>query len=456
MSVELAPAAVGAPARRWKPYPIYKDLGVEWLREIPAGWNVNKIKFTSYVKGRVGWHGLRSDEFTDVGPFLVTGTDFLNGRINWETCHHFSEERYNEYPYIQLKENDLLITKDGTIGKVAIVEKLSGKASLNSGIMLIRPLKKHYMKEFMFWILNSNLFSEYNEYTKAGSTIQHLYQETFEDFSFPIPSSPEQRAIASFLDRQTAHLDTLISKKERLIALLEEKRAVLISSAVTKGLDPTVAMKDSGVEWLGKVPKHWEVWKISHGFKRTGSGTTPSTNDVSFYDGDIPWVTTSELRENIITDTISKLTEHALKEHSALSLYPAGTLLVAMYGATIGRLGILGITACTNQACCAFAEPMALDTKFTFYWLLARRQEIIIMSTGGGQPNINQEKLRALRIPAPSFPEQRAIASYLDRETAKIDVLIAKIHDGIEKLREYRTALISAAVTGNIDVREAV
>jgi type I restriction enzyme S subunit len=107
------------------------------------------------------------------------------------------------------------------------------------------------------------------------------------------------------------------------------------------------------------------------------------------------------LWENIITDTVSKLTERALKEHSALSLYSPGTLLVAMYGATIGRLGILGISACTNQACCAFGEPTALDIKFTFYWLLMRRQEIIMMSSGGGQPNINQEKLKALRIPCP-------------------------------------------------------
>ncbi len=214
-------------------------------------------------------------------------------------------------------------------------------------------------------------------------------------------------------------------------------------------------MKDSGVEWLGEVPEHWDIWKIGRGFRRIGSGTTPATNDMSFYEGDIPWVTTSELRENIITDTVSKLTERAIKEHSALSLYSPGTLLVAMYGATIGRLGILGITACTNQACCAFAEPVALDTKFTFYWLLARRQEIIIISSGGGQPNINQEKLRDLRIPVPPTPEQRAIASFLDRETACIDALVSKIRDGIEKLREYRTALISAAVTGNIDVREA-
>lgn len=209
--------------------------------------------------------------------------------------------------------------------------------------------------------------------------------------------------------------------------------------------------KDSDVDWLGEIPAHWEVWKISHAYKRIGSGTTPATNDLSFYDGDILWVNTSELRENVITDTDAKLTECALKEHSVLSLYPPGTLLVAMYGATIGRLGILGVTACTNQACCALADPVTLDTKFTFYWLGMRRQEIIVLSSGGGQPNINQEKIRAIRIPAPSLFDQQEIASFLDRETAKIDTLIAKKVQLIQLLQEKRTALISHAVTKGLN-----
>lgn len=209
--------------------------------------------------------------------------------------------------------------------------------------------------------------------------------------------------------------------------------------------------KDSGVEWLGEIPVDWDIWKISHAFTRIGSGTTPSTNDMSFYDGNIPWVITSELRENIISDTLKKITDRALEEHSALILYPSGTLLIAMYGATIGRLGILGISACTNQACCAFADPMALDIKFAFYWLWMRRQEIIILSSGGGQPNINQEKLKDIRIPAPLLPEQRSIASFLDRKTAHIDILISRKERLITLLQEKRAALISHTVTKGLD-----
>lgn len=205
--------------------------------------------------------------------------------------------------------------------------------------------------------------------------------------------------------------------------------------------------KASGVEWLGDVPEHWEVWKVTHGFQRLGSGTTPKSDEQSYYDGDIPWVTTSELRENVIKDTITKITGFAFRDHSALRLYPVGTLLFAMYGATIGRMGILGTSAAVNQACTAFVHPKTLDSRFTFYWLWMRRPILIALSVGGGQPNLSQDDLRQLRIPAPPLDEQRAIAESLDRETAKIDTLVAKKRMLIDRLKEKRTALISRTVT---------
>jgi restriction endonuclease S subunit len=220
---------------------------------------------------------------------------------------------------------------------------------------------------------------------------------------------------------------------------------------MTKKWQPYPTYKDSGVEWLGKIPEHWENWKISHAFQKIGSGTTPSTNRYDYYDGDVPWINTSELRENIITDTSVKITNKALLDNSVLNLYSPGTLLIAMYGATIGRLGILGITACTNQACCALANPILLDTKFVFYWLWMRRNELIILSSGGGQPNINQEKIRSIKIPAPPLPEQQKIAEFLDQETGKIDKLITKKERLIELLKEKRTALISHAVTKGLN-----
>src|SRR5688572_30821911 len=182
-----------------KVYPAYKETGIIWLGKIPESWQIKRIKHNTYVKGRIGWQGLNSNEYGDVGPYLVTGTDFSAGRINWDTCHHISEERYAEDPYIQLQDKDLLITKDGTIGKIALVDNLPDKATLNSGVFVTRPQNADYITPFMYWILNSAVFNTFIDFIKMGSTIQHLYQRTFVEFSYPVPSIPEQQAIVDFL-----------------------------------------------------------------------------------------------------------------------------------------------------------------------------------------------------------------------------------------------------------------
>ncbi len=214
---------------------------------------------------------------------------------------------------------------------------------------------------------------------------------------------------------------------------------------------PYPVYKPSGIEWLGKIPVGWEIWKVTHAFGRIGSGTTPKSDNYEYYDGQIPWVTTSELRETDIDETLNKLTEEALRDYPTLRLYPVGTLLFAMYGATVGRLGILKISATVNQACAAFSEPIKLDPKFTYYWLYIRRPILIALSAGGGQPNLSQDDLKQLKIPAPSLQEQRIIAAFLDRETTRMDALIKKKQRQIELLREKRTALISRAVTVGLD-----
>jgi len=211
--------------------------------------------------------------------------------------------------------------------------------------------------------------------------------------------------------------------------------------------------RDSGVEWLGVVPAYWESWKVSHAFGELGSGTTPPTSEVEWYEGGtVPWVTTGELRESVVWETKKLLSTAALSAFSALRLHPAGSLAIAMYGATIGRLGILGIDATTNQACCLLTRPNHLHIKFTFFWLLAFKQHIIdLYASGGGQPNINQEIISNLKIPAPEVREQIQIARFLDHETARIDTLIEEQQSLIELLKEKRQAVISHVVTKGLD-----
>ena len=211
--------------------------------------------------------------------------------------------------------------------------------------------------------------------------------------------------------------------------------------------------KDSGVEWLGEIPSEWELWKLSHAYSEIGSGTTPPTDNEKWFDGEIPWVTTGELRESTILGTKKKISKKTIDQFPTLRKYPVGSIAIAMYGATIGRLGIFGVEATTNQACCVMTLSKVIDNKYLFYWLQAFKNEIVQLSSGGGQPNINQEKVSALKVSAPKLNQQTQIANFLDHETAKIDSLIEKQQQLIQLLKEKRQAVISHAVTKGLDPR---
>jgi type I restriction enzyme S subunit len=232
----------------------------DWLQQIPSDWKLIRVKYISILKGRLGWQNLRSDEYTEEGPYLVTSEHFINDRIDWNRCYHVTETRYAMAPEIQLRLDDLLMMKDGAaMGKLAYVEQLPGKACLNSHLLLFRPIKDAYFPRYLYYVLASIPFHGYLATRGTGSTFLGISQRSIGEYLLALPMLGKQKAIATFLDRKTAAIDTLIAKKQRLIQLLEEKRAALINQAVTKGLNPDVPMKDSGIPWIGQIPEHWEV-----------------------------------------------------------------------------------------------------------------------------------------------------------------------------------------------------
>jgi type I restriction enzyme S subunit len=434
-------------------YNAYKDSGIEWIGEIPEHWYLNNVKRTTYVKGRIGWKGLRSDDFLTQGPFLITGTDFgANGELTWDNMYHVSQERYDEDPFIQVKEGDVLITKDGTIGKIVYINSIKGPTCLNSGVFVTRPITPEYISRFFYWVIKSSIFNVFVDYNSGGSTILHLYQNVFENFTFPIPTVKEQTQIVECLDAKTALIDKLISVKQQKIELLKEKRNALINQAVTKGLDSNVKMKKSGVEWIGKIPEHWGYKKITHCFNLIGSGTTPSSTTSEYYEnGKINWLQTGDLTDNFITRTSKLITQKAFDDLN-LKIYPSNSLIIAMYGATIGKIGLLKIDTTTNQACCVLADPKGVYVNYVFYWFIANKDRVVSLGYGGGQPNISQETIKSLRIHCPPTEEQAQIVTYLDKETKKIDNLLNLEQKKIDLLKEYRQSLISEVVTGKIKV----
>lgn len=216
-----------------------KDSGIPWIGKIPKKWEIMRIKDTSWLKGRIGWDGLKASEFIDDGPYLITGTDFCDGYVNWDTCVHITKQRFEEDTLLHIRENDLLITKDGTVGKVAIAKDCPKETSLNSGVMIIRNESKYiYNSKYMYYILLSDEFKHWFEYSqKPGSTIKHLYQHQFGEFKYTFPPLEEQQQIADFLDSKCSKINESIERSNKIIQKLEEYKKALIYNAVTGKID---------------------------------------------------------------------------------------------------------------------------------------------------------------------------------------------------------------------------
>ena len=211
-----------------------KDSGVEWIGEIPEDWEVLALKYCCSLKARIGWNGLKSEEFEEYSyAYLVTGQDFKGSMINWKKCYQINQKRYEEDPYIQINNGDLLITKDGTIGKIAKVINLDKPACLNSGIFVIKQTKNMYIQDYLFWMLSSNVLKEFNRFTQTGATIAHLYQNVFEQMPCVLPCIEEQRKISSYLNSSTSKIDSAISQCNKLISLLQERKQIIINDVVT-------------------------------------------------------------------------------------------------------------------------------------------------------------------------------------------------------------------------------
>ena len=282
----------------------------------------------------------------------------------------------------------------------------------------------------------------------TATALPSMTQTDLNNNAICMPPLKEQAAIANYLDKKCSEIDNVISAQQKRIALLQELKQSVITHAVTKGLDPNVEMKDSGVEWIGEVPKHWDVMKTSLAFQGIGSGTTPSTSKKEFYDEEGKyWLQTGDLNDGVILGTSKKVSDIAIKVCN-LKFYPKDSVVIAMYGATIGKVGILGIKTATNQACCVLPANNHMVAKYSFYEFLACKPALLVSAIGGGQPNISQDTIRKQKIAVPPVEEQKMIADYLGKKCVSIDSSISKAQHQVDLLQEYKQSLITEVVTG--------
>lgn len=441
-----------------------KPSGIDWIGEILCSWNIKRIKYLAQLKGRIGWQGLTSDEYTDVGPFLITGVDFSNGGINWENCVHITEERWAEAPEIHIKNGDLLITKDGTVGKVAIVENLQGKASLNSGVLLIKT-SNDYNKKFLYWALLSEEFWTWFRLKNAGnSTIVHLYQNDFAEFSYTFPDATEQQAIADFLDKECARIDSIAADLEKQIALLQQYKKSLITETVTKGLDKSVPMKDSGLEWLGKIPAHWNFKRLKFMLENSSDsmkvGPFGSALSGSDFTDEGKWVYNQRVvLDNNFSENTTFVSEEKFQEMRSFAVYP-GDILITTRG-TIGKVAIVPEGA--NEG---ILHPCIIKFRVDKEMIIPELLQLIfnesdfvkdqftLMSNATTIEVIYSYSLKDILLPVIPADEQKKIYGYLSKECIAINGIIAEKQKALAIITQHKKSLIYEYVTGKKRVKE--
>lgn len=369
-------------------------------------------------------------------PYLRAAHIQANGRLDPSVEQKEMWVGSTEREALDIRAGDVLVVEGGAVGRSTVLkEDLPGVAYQNALIRL-RPFKGSDGR-FIDYCLQSAVVAGEIDALCTSVSIAHFTAEKVGRFRIPHHGLTAQQRIADFLDRETGEIDAMIAKMDQTAEVLENRKVSVIQQATQ----------------LNRTGERWDTVPTAHLFGSIGSGTTPKGDEHYSSSGDgIPWITTSELRETEIFGTAKSVTPAAVSTISSLKVHPSGSIAIAMYGATIGRLGTLGVDAATNQACCVFSEPAGVDMRFFYYTLWGQRDDIIRLAVGGGQPNISQTMLRRWRVPCPPFDEQKRIADHLDEVTGKIDAMLAKVAELKSLLTERRAALITDVVTGRKEV----
>ena len=393
---------------------------------VPADWKVKNLGETSKLKARIGWQGLTTSEYLTTGEYhLVTGTDFKNGRVKWTTCHFVEKVRYTQDRNIQLQNEDILITKDGTIGKVAFVDKMNIPATLNSGVFVIRPIRNNYNQFFVYYIFNSKYFSKFLSELVAGSTINHLYQKDFISFNFPLPPLPEQITIARVL----SDTDNLLQTLQKKIA----KKRLIKQGAMQELLKPK---EDWVINTLGEIANF-----------RRGSFPQPYGLD-QWYDENngMPFVQVFDVDKNMkLKPTTKQKISDLAKDKSVF--VKKGNIILTIQG-SIGRIAVTQYDSYVDRTLLIFTEyKIPMDIVF-FSFIVQEKFRIEKENAPGGIiKTITKEALSKFKMVFPkSKEEQNKIATIL----SDMDTEIESLEKQLAKYKQVKQGLMQNLLTGKI------
>ncbi|ELK2319971.1 restriction endonuclease subunit S [Salmonella enterica] len=439
---------------QYRAYPAYKDSGVEWIGQVPEHWKIAQIKRISALNPRKSTLSEEKDSLCSFLPMEKLRTNAVT--LDETRPIH---EVYGGYSYFC--DGDILIAKVTPCfenGNIAVANGLVNGIGFGSTEINVLRVNGKGHNRFLYYRLQEEQFRTIAKSEMRGTGgLKRVPTDLFESFTIGLPDTDEQASIAATLDRETARIDALVEKKTRFIELLKEKRQALITHAVTKGLDRNAKMKDSGVEWIGQVPEHWEATKLKHVAAFSGGGT-PSKENPDYWNGCIPWVSPKDMKHEVITDSIDHITTKGL-ENSATKLIDSGAVLLVARSGILRHtipVGINNVPVSLNQDMKALSlDETRVRPRFILRWVQGLNRSLlgIWAKEGATVESLEHEYVANTRLPLPDLKEQDAILATLDLETARIDALISKAEQSITLLKERRAAFITAAVTGQIDLR---
>ncbi|MEL6441475.1 MAG: restriction endonuclease subunit S [Cyanobacteria bacterium J06621_8] len=421
-------------------YESYKDSGVEWLGEIPKHWEIKKLKYTVHnisektdcIESKLSYIGLENIE-SWTGKRIITGIE-AEGTANKFECDDILFGKLRPY-----------------LAKVYLTKE---KGLCTTEALVLRPSNQN--RSFLFYLLLSSDFIGLISSSVYGAKMPRASWDFIGSQFISLPSLKEQNKIVNFLDQKTAEIEEAIAKKQRLIELLQEQKAILINRAVTKGLNPNVTMCDSSIEWIGEIPEHWELKKVGHLAKVVRGASPRPAGDRRFFspEAGIPWVTVAEVTKdsNIYLDSTKEfLTTQGEKQSQ---VFYENTVIFTNSGATLGVPKIISVSCCANDGILALKYLNSeVDREYIYFYLYNQtvrlREEI---KQGSAQPNLNTDIVKNIFITLPSINEQKKIVVYIKNIISEIYSCQSKVRNEIELLKELKQILISNAVTGKIKI----
>lgn len=428
----------------------FKDSGIEWIGKIPETWEVKRLKNLCTSQGSLIADGdwIESPDISDSGIRYYTTGNIGDGTFKKQGKGFVTEETFQRLNCTPVFPGDLVFSRlNNPIGRSCIIPNDYPICVVAVDNVIVRP-NSEYDKRYLVYITMCPGYQETNILIARGTTMQRMSRTQLQNVDLPIPPIHEQKRIADYLDGKCGEIDSLIALQEQMIEKLKAYKQSVITEAVTKGLNPKTKLVPSGIDWIGEIPEGWKIFALKW-LMELYAGATPKSDNLSLWDGDIPWITPADYKtEDIYVCGGRRNISQKGFESCATTILPKGSIIFSKR-APIGLVAINSQPLCTNQGCigCIVNQKRAL-TKFYYYTLSIFKEQFELFGSGTTFKEISATKFADFNVPVPPLSEQYAIASYLDSKCADIDHLISMKQQKIEKLKEYKKSIIYEAVTG--------